>query len=572
MNILGLSIFGKNPSAALLVNGKLKAFVEEERFTRVKSADGDFPIHSIIHCLSTEKIKISDVDEIAIGWDFSEYKFKVPLFLAKKFIHGEIASNKNNLGFIELLSKNPNHIKSLIKYELTKINQEKKLPPISFFSHHLSHAASSFYSSGFGKSLILVMDGSGEMDATSVYLGNGNEITKIKSFELPNSLGWFYSSISSFLGFKAYEEDGFLMGLASYGEYDSGISKKIDQLLEYKDGEYHVDHELAFFGKQTQSSTYGDKLIKVFGKPRLKDEKITQYHKNLAFAAQEKLEKTVLSLANYYSNLFQVDNVCLAGGVSLNVKTNMSLFQIGSFKNIFIQPVSHDAGVALGAAQLSSLKHNERAIFPMDHVYYGTDYKNAQIKKVLDNIGVRYQKVGNISELAAEKISGGEIVAWFQGKMEVGPRALGNRSLLANPLDRKIWDKINSKIKYRDPWRPFCPSLTKKAANELIDPRLGKESYFMGCAHQVSEDVADKIPAVVHVDKSTRPQLVLAKTNKKYHLLLENLGQITGHEIVLNTSLNVKGEPIAESHLDALRFFYSTGTDYLAIGDFWIKK
>lgn len=572
MNILGISAFGQNPAACLLSKGRLIAFAEEERFLRLKSAYGYSPLNAVKYCLKEAGLSLKDIKTVAVGWDHNKYRFQIPLFLIKSWLkYGHISGDSSILPSLkELLSQHPTLTKKRISLDLKKLGLKVKTPPIKFFSHHLSHAASTFYASGFKDSAIIIMDGSGENDATTIYHGNGLSIKQVQQIKIPHSLGWFYAGLGAYLGFKPYEQDGFLMGLAPYGKPNTKIAHQIKKIIKLTKNGYTVDPQYTLMGRHTYNQHFSDSLVKLFGKPRLHHQPITQHHKNIAYAAQNALEQAALHLAHISLQQTNSSNLCLAGGVALNIKMNGRIKESGLFDHMFIQPVSHDAGVALGAAMLASREFGHDPRFTMKHTYFGPSFSDSQIAATLKEAKVPYKKPGNITDKVAAAVAKGKIVAWFQDRMEVGPRALGNRSILADPTTKGINDYINDNVKHRDPWRPFCPSFTSHGSKDYF---LGEsESHYMIVGYDITKKLRSKIPAVIHVDGSARPQTVLKSTNPKYHEIIKKVGKLTGVECVLNTSLNVKGEPIARTPEDALRCFYSTGIDFLALGPFWLEK
>jgi carbamoyltransferase len=576
MIVLGLSIFEQNPAAAIIIDGEIVAYAEEERFIRFKNADGFFPIKAVEFCLKKTKVKLEDLDQIAVGWDYQKYQWFIPWFSFKSSLKhwpSLLQGSQSNSFLLNILSRKPALIKKKIILALGQIEKTVIEDKINFFSHHLSHAASAFYPSPFKKSLVLVMDGSGEERAISVYRGQGHNLEELSKTELPHSLGWFYAAFSAFLGFQPYSEAGFLMGLAAYGEVQADLLKKIENILEIKDGQIKVNGDYLLLGKHNYHEDFSDLLLQVFGEQRLKNEEITQDHRDLARTVQYHLEETVLKYLTYLKKRYRLHNLCLAGGLAQNVKLNGRIKESGLFKSIFIQPISHDGGAAIGAGLLASLELGSKRSKLLQNVYLGPSYSNQEIKDLLDNAKVKYKKLSfeKISQLTAQALAKNKIVAWFQGSMEGGPRALGNRSILANPLNPKIPDLVNQQVKYRDAWRPFCPSVTEEKASRYFE-NIGEEGKYMIVAYQVKKSMQKNIAAVTHIDGSARPQLVDKKNNPRFHQLLKDFGKLTGHEILINTSLNVKGEPIACTPLDALRCFFSTGIDILVIGDFILYK
>ncbi len=576
MIILGLSIFEQNPAAAIIIDGELVVYAEEERFIRFKNADGFFPTKAVEFCLKKTKLDLADVDQIAIGWDYQKYQWFIPWFSLKstfKYWPSLLGGNQSSSFLLNILSRKPALIKHRIALALKQIEKTPIKDKIKFFSHHLSHAASAFYLSSFKKSLVLVMDGSGEERTISVYEGQGKNLKELSKTELPNSLGWFYAAFSAFLGFQPYSEAGFLMGLAAYGEVQPDLLKKIQNILQIKDGQIKVKGEYLLLGRHNYHEDFSDRLIELFGEQRLKEEEITQEHRDLARTVQYHLEETVLKYLSYLKEKYRLNNLCLAGGLAQNVKLNGRIKESALFKSIFVQPISHDGGAAIGAGLLASLELGSKRSKALESVYLGPSYDDQEIKDLLDNAKVKYKKLPfeTISQLTAQALADNKIVAWFQGAMEGGPRALGNRSILANPLNPEMPDLVNQQVKYRDAWRPFCPSVTKEKASRYFE-NISDEGKYMIVAYQVKKSMQKHIAAITHIDGSARPQVVDKNTNPRFHKLLKDFAKLSGHEILINTSLNVKGEPIACTPLDALRCFYSTGIDILVLGDFILYK
>jgi carbamoyltransferase len=572
--ILGVSAFGQNPGACLLRDGQLVAFAEEERFLRIKGANLRFPGRAINYCLREAGARIDEVSLIAVGWNADKYRWQMPLFFAKNWWrHGRKSGERAAYGQIwkEIFDQQPGAIRRRIELGLRSHGHGDAVPRIEFVDHHLAHAASAFYASGFDESAILVLDGSGEDRSTSFYQGKGLEIRDRGCVEFPDSLGWFYAAVTAYLGFVPYEEEGFTMGLAPLGKPQPEIEDKMRRLLAWGgDGSYSVDPRFTLLGRHSFNEHFSDELVELLGPPRLQGQPLEQWHRDVALAAQNRLEEAVLRLARHATGDGRVRRLCLAGGVALNCKMNGMLAQSGIVDEIFVQPASHDSGTALGAAMWLARQAGQDPRFSMQHARWGPASSAAEVEKTLKTAGVRYERPGSVEEKAAEMIASGKVVAWFQGRMEVGPRALGGRSILADATAAGMNDHVNARVKFRDAWRPFCPSLGKDAAQRfLVNP---KESRFMTVAYEVKPEARREIPAVIHVDGSTRPQVVERETDARYHRLLELLAKEKGAAIVLNTSLNVKGEPIACAPMDALRCFYSSGLDALAIEDFWVEK
>jgi len=577
MLILGLTTFIQNPAACILRDGQLIAFAEEERFIRLKGAEGHFPARAVNYCLEEAGASLKEVDKIAVGWNFEKYRFKMPLFFFFFWWRYGRRAPRNSYGTVlnEIVSQQPEYIRRRIKFGLRNSGHAGKVPPIEFISHHLAHAASAYYASGFDHAAILVMDGSGEERSTSLYLGKENGLYEQDYIILPDSLGWFYASISAYLGFTPYLENGFLMGLAPYGKFRRDIAEKIEQVLQLDSkGKYRLDPIYTLLGSHDYHEHFSNQLVELLGPPRLREEPIKQRHKDIAYACQNLLEKAVLALASKATKEGSIRRLCLAGGVALNCKANGVLARSGLIDEIFVQPVSHDAGSALGAAMIVAQNSGDNPRFKMKHVRWGPKFSPSEVKKILDEAGVKFSKPKSIEKTTAEAIARGKIVAWFNGRMEVGPRALGARSILADPSKARMKDLINARVKHRDPWRPFCPSIIEETSHQYLDGLSEKqeESAFMTVAYQVFENRRKKIPAVIHVDGSTRPQTVNRNIDRKYHNLIKIVGDKTGVPVILNTSLNIKGEPIVCTPHDALRCFSSSGLDALAIEGFWLEK
>jgi carbamoyltransferase len=571
--ILGLSTFGQNPGACIVRDGRLLAFVEEERFVRVKGAFGRFPGRAVNYCLREAGATLDAVDAIAIGWDAEKYRWRMPLFFAKNWLrHGRHAEG-GSYGTIwkELADQRPAAIRHRVTLGLRAAGHQGRIPRIEFVGHHLAHAASAFYASGWDAAAILVMDGSGEDHSTSFYEGRGLDVVDRGHVDMPDSLGWFYAAVTSYLGFMPYEEEGFTMGLAPYGRPRPDLEEKIARLLSLgSDGVYRVDPQYTLLGRHGFGEHFSDQLVELLGPPRLAGEPLVDRHKDVAYAAQARLEEAVLRLVRHATDGGRLRKLCLAGGVALNCKMNGVVTHSEWVDETFVQPASNDSGTALGAALWLARQAGEDPRFRMDDARWGPASTPAEVARVLEIAGVRWTEPAAVEEQAADAIAAGKVVAWFDGRMEVGPRALGARSILADATVPGMNDVVNARVKFRDPWRPFCPSLTDAAAAELLD--RPKEARFMTVAYPVREAARARIPSVIHVDGTTRPQTVSPRIQPRYHGVLARLGRSRGAEIVLNTSLNVKGEPIACTPQDALRCFFSSGIDALAIEGFWVEK
>lgn len=573
MIVVGLSPFGQNPAASILIDGRLVAFAEEERFIRIKSAFGKFPVRALAYCLKEARITLREVDCIAVGWDSNAYKYKMPFIAASLWLRYGLGrgSNSYDNALHELVAWRPENALKHIQYGLYGMGYKGRIPRIEFINHHLSHAASSFYASGFENATILILDGSGEERSTTIYKGEGLDLSEIKSVNVPHSLGWFYAATTAYLGFKPYEDDGFVMGLAPYGKATDEMREKVAQLLHLQEsGEYTVNPRFTLMGTHSWNEHFSDEYVNLFGLPRQPGMQMTQRHKNIAFAVQERLEQVILSIGRTAIRETGYHDLCLAGGVALNCKANGVLAQSDFVNKLYVQPASHDAGAALGAAMIVARDGGDNPSFSQKHSRWGPSYTDEEIKHVLDESMVSYSVQKNLTSKVADAIVSGKIVARFSGRMEAGPRALGGRSILANPAIKGMNDVINERIKHRDPWRPFCPSMTEESIKRYIEKP--KETRFMTVIYDVPGKIRNDIQSVIHVDGTTRPQSVSVKEDNEYYNIIQLVGEKTGVPVVLNTSFNVKGEPIVCTPADALRCFYSTGIDAMVIGNFWIEK
>jgi len=580
MKILGMFGLGTsngcNPAACLLVDGKLIAMAEEERFLRFKGGWSLFPVKATQFCLKFAGIDLGDVDYIAFGWDGTKYPWRMIPPLAKAWAHytrlGTARMDSDRDIYANLALCSAAHLRHQITDTLRAAGFIGKVPPLEFIPHHLAHAASTFFCSGFEKSAILIIDGSGEMDCTSSFTGEGLRITRHPSahYTIPNSLGWFYAGMTEYLGFKPYNDEGKVMGLAPYGCHDEEIARKIEKIISFRKGHYRVDPSYLTLGMHNHGKYFSDRMVELCGQPRARESHLQQGHKDVAYEAQRALERCATALVDRLMEQTGAENLCLAGGVCMNCKMNGVLQNNPRVKNIFVQPVSSDAGTALGAALALSARLGEDPRFRMEHAYWGPAYSDSDIEKHLDEYKLPRTKVDNIEIAVARLLVEGKFVGWFQGRMEMGARALGNRSILADARNPEVKDRINREVKHREGFRPFAPSLLDEAKDRFLENP--SESPFMILAYKAKESTKHLIPAVVHVDGTVRPHTVKKDINPRYWKLIKEFESITGIPVILNTSFNVRGEPIVCSPGDAIRCFYGTGLDALAIGDYLLTK
>ena len=564
---LGISCYYHDSAAALLKAGHVVAAVEEERFSR-KKFDDDYPKMAIEWCLNEAKIKPSQIDSVAF--------YDKPILKFERLLDNYIAVAPRGLfSFLDIIPKWLHKrlwIKSEIKKSLKGFKGE-----IIFPDHHLSHAAHTFYTSPFEESAILTVDGVGEWSTTSFGYAKDNSIKLTHDIRWPHSLGLFYSAFTYFLGFQVNEGEYKLMGLASYGKprfYDTILNNLIDVK---SDGSIHLD--MSYFAFTYDKVMTNQKFAKLFGiEPRKRDEKAEQIHYDIGASAQKVLEEILLKMVNHVYSKTKMNNLCLGGGVALNGVANYRILKEGQFENVHIPPSPGDAGSAVGCAQyLYHIYHkNPRAIEQdqskviLENVYVGPSYSNDEIKSFLDSKGISYEKLETQELLAntAQLIVDGNIVGWYQGKMEWGPRALGCRSILADPRKAEMKDILNEKIKHREAFRPFAPSILEEYVTEYFE--IDRTSPYMLMVAPVKKP--QEIPAVTHVDGTGRLQTVHKNANPLYYDLISEFYKITKVPVIINTSMNVMGEPIVNTPEQAYSMIVKTDMDCIVMGNYLVRK
>jgi len=564
---LGISCYYHDSAAALLKDGHVIAAVEEERFSR-KKFDDDFPENAIEWCLSESKIKPSQIDSVAF--------YDKPVLKFERLLDNYIAVAPRGLySFLDVIPKWLHKrlwIKNEIRSILKGFNGE-----IIFPEHHMSHAAHAFYTSPFEDSAILTIDGVGEWSTASFGYAKNNSINITNDIRWPHSLGLFYSAFTYFLGFKVNEGEYKLMGLSSYGDpkyYDLILDKLIDVK---DDGSIHLN--MKYFAFTHDKVMTNEKFADLFGiLPRTNDEKALQVHFDIGASAQKVLEDVILKMTNHVYKKTKMKNLCFGGGVALNGVANYKILKEGPFDNVHIPPSPGDAGSAVGAAQyLYYIYHKNSRIISKnnselirENVYVGPSFSNEEIIHFLDSENVSYQVFDRESLLkkTAQLIADGNIVGWYQGKMEWGPRALGNRSILADPRRENMKDIINAKIKHRESFRPFAPSILEEYVSEYFDMEI--PSPYMLMVSPVKKP--KKIPAVTHVDGTGRLQTVSKESNPLYYDLIYEFNKITNVPVIINTSMNVMGEPIVNTPEQAYQMIVKTDMDYIVMGNNLVKK
>ena len=591
-SILGISAFYHDSAACILKDGKIIAAAQEERFTR-KKHDASYPKNAINFVLDYANLNLSEVDQIVF--------FEKPFLKFERLLETYVAFAPK--GFVSFSKAMPLWIKeklfqkNLLFNNLKEHDKNYKSDENIFFSdHHLSHAASAFFPSPFEEAAVLTADGVGEWATTTVAIGKGNELDIKKEIHFPHSLGLLYSAFTYYTGFKVNSGEYKLMGLAPYG--NPSYEDKIKELIDIKeDGTFRLNQK--YFNYATGLTMTNDHFHNLFGqKPRdPKNEKLTQFHMDIASSIQKVTEEIMIRLAKAIRNEYGIKNLCLAGGVALNCVANGKILKEKIFDNIWIQPAAGDAGGSLGAALALWYidQGNKRIINPEDDMagsYLGAEFSQDQIEEELKLIGANYEVLNyeNLIDKTSDYLSKEKAIGWFQGRMEFGPRALGGRSILGDPRSDKMQKNLNLKVKYRESFRPFAPSILKEDLSDWFD--INVDSPYMLLVADIKLDKQIKmsdeqkklfgidklnikrseIPAVTHVDYSARIQTVDKKNNKPYYDLISKFKEKTGCPVVVNTSFNVRGEPIVNTPKDAFNCFMGTELDYLVIGNCVLDK
>jgi len=558
MITLGLNYSQMHDSSACLVrDGELVFAVAEERISRVKH-DARFPALSIQACLDFAKIRPDQVDEVCVGWQAPSATFRQDLRL--------FATGGWPATYLNVLNS-ARHFASMQHQHGGQSPFRHQFGPTKaryrFVDHHLAHALSCYSYSGFDDAAVVVMDGRGAWEATSIWRGSKGRVYPILTINWPDSIGLFYAVFTGFLGFVPNSDEWKVMGLAPYGKPGVDLS----MFLDIYACPYEV-HTAKLVGNG--SNPYADWPM-MFGSPREPESEIGELHKDIAYAVQDMCEAAMLNVVRLALEKTHSKNLCLAGGVALNSKANGKIASSGIVDNIFVQPAASDDGVALGAALTPFLDGGQRLpLNPMRHAYLGPSFDDESIESALKTYKIRASRLSDPAATAAEMLSQGKILGWFQGRMEFGPRALGNRSIIADPRDPEMNTKVNNAVKFREWWRPFAPSFTKEAAPEYLESAY--DSPFMILTAQVRPEKRSIIPSVTHVDGSARPQTVEKEINPPYYRLIDEFGKRTGVPVIMNTSFNLRGEAIVHTPTDAIRTFFSSGMDSLVLGSFLVEK
>ena len=591
--ILGISAFYHDSAATILVDGKIIAAAQEERFTR-KKHDSSYPFNAIEFVLDFAKIKLKDIDQIIF--------FEKPFLKFERLLETYVAFAPR--GFKSFCMAMPVWLKDKLFQKKMLFNELKRhddnfndIKKIYFSDHHLSHAASAFFPSPFEEAVVLTADGVGEWATTTVAIGKGNKLEIKKEIHFPHSLGLLYSAFTYYTGFKVNSGEYKLMGLSPYGNpiYEDKIKSKLIDIKE--DGSFHLDQ--SYFNYATGLTMTNKKFENLFGQKvrNPQHEKLTQFHMDIAASIQKVTEDIMIKITKSLKEEFNISNLCLAGGVALNCVANGKILKEKIFDNIWIQPAAGDAGGSLGAALALWYieQNNPRTINNEDNMqgsYLGPEYPQKEIEEQLDAAGAKYEilKDEELLDKTATDIANEEAIGWFQGRMEFGPRALGGRSILGDPRSEKMQKNLNLKVKFRESFRPFAPSILRENLSEWFD--LNVDSPYMLMVSNINKNKAIKmtedqknlfgidklnikrseIPAVTHVDYSARIQTVNKRTNEKYFRLIEKFKEKTNCPVLVNTSFNVRGEPIVNTPRDAFNCFMGTDLDKLVIGNCYLDK
>lgn len=568
MYILGISCYYHDSAAALIKDGIIIAAAEEERFSRIKH-DNAFPSRAIAFCLRKAGIKSGDLAYVVF--------YEKPFLKFERIFLTAFAYAPYSYGFFRESMKEWFFDKLWIKTQIIKeldISQKQLL----FSEHHISHAASSFFCSPFEKAALLSVDGVGEWTTTSWGIGNGTKLELKEEIRFPHSLGLLYSTFTTFTGFEVNEGEYKVMGLAPYGK--PKYVEEIYKLMQVaRDGSFYLRPEY-FSYPYSLKGIYTKKFEEIFGTANTKSDEVIPYYADIAASIQVVLEEELIKIANYVYEKTGLEHLCFAGGVALNSAANWKILNKTKFKELFIQPAAGDSGGALGAALWTyhTVLGNKRTVTGLPHVYFGESEEDEATKQFLKKENIAYKKAKTdeqLIETVVEKMSQGKVIGWVQDAFEWGPRSLGHRSILADPRTKEMKDIVNRKIKFREAFRPFAPSVILEKAPEYFETK-GKESHspfqFMLYVLPVEKSKRGQLGAITHMDGTARPQFVQKAVNPRYHTLIKAFGEKTGVPVVLNTSFNLKGEPIVNTSKEAFHTFQKSGIDTLVINNYIIEK
>lgn len=571
MNILGITAFFHDSAACLIQDGKLVAFAEEERFDRQKRTPF-YPRNAVEFCLKQGGISINEIDHVGYYVDPRQYIMR-NVWLAIRNFPASLALLKSGAAYLPLSERlwNMTHLKRIIARE-HGANRDARFR-IHYIPHHLAHAAAAYFVSPFDDAAIITIDAACDSQSTSVLRGEGGQLLEFgragNLSTFPHTLAGFYTAFTQFLGFRVGTDEYKVMGLAAFGQPE--FRKQMERVVQIdREGKLRLSLDYFNFHTAGVNKFYSKKMETIFGPARKPDAPITERHHNIAASIQYVLEERVLEIAEYAARLSPSANLCLGGGVALNCLMNKRLVEAGPFENVYIMPVANDAGCSIGAAfYIYNQLLKKPKTFMLEHVYLGPEYSDTDYRSALEKNNLIWRRSENIFEETARLLSEGNIVGWFQGRMEGGPRALGNRSMLADPRKSSMQEKINLRIKNREYFRPFAPSILEEHVDDYFFRKTS--TPYMIVVSDVKEDKKTRIPAVVHADGTARPQVVCKKTNLRYHKLISEFYQITGVPVLLNTSFN-ESEPIVCSPDDAINCYLRVGLDVLVLGDYIVVR
>jgi carbamoyltransferase len=571
---LGLFEGHYDPAVAIVRDGTVLAYAEEERFRRYKHAPRLYPDYALRWCLDTAGCAIDDITAVGINWNapaFADGRMASFFEEMRRDFPVDAGTMAWQRGLLARFT--PSALQAHHERQWRRLFGARRFPPLVFFPHHEVHAFQTFRQSGFDAALVITIDGSGDDACTVLWRGDSTGLTELRRIRMPHSLGWVYAAITEYLGFEAYDGEYKVMGLAAYGHPNADLAVRLGRLVRVADDgiEYRVAPEYIHYGPHSTSDRYTDHLPELLGRsPITKGESHDAWHHDLAFETQALLEQAVERLVVWGIRETGLRRLCIGGGVGLNVKLNSRLFRHPELRDVFAHPLCSDGGAAHGVALMAC--HHAEGTSPerLDTLALGPAFDHAAVVRALEMAKVPFTVPEQLAETVAAELAAGRIVGWVDGRMEAGPRALGHRSILADPRRVEARDRVNAVIKYREMWRPFCPSMPAERASDYLVQHT--RAPFMIIAFEATERMAREAPAVVHVDGTARVQLVDEAMEPRYHAILTAFGRRTGTPILLNTSFNVKGEPIVCTPFDALRTFWSTGLDLLVLGDCLVRK
>lgn len=571
---IGIAEGPVDPAVAAVRDGRVVAYAEEERLIRAKHAHGVYPIRSLEYCLDEAGVSFADVEAVCVGWDVPRYTDGT----IAGFFDGlarsmpvDAATRRWQRSTVERFSAKS--VEDRHRRAWRKQFGDLEFPPMRSAPHHFTHAFQASMQSPFESCLVLTVDGSGDVHTTVLWFKDGTQLVPLREITMPHSLGWFYAAFTEYLGFDAYDGEYKVMGLAAHGSPRPELRDKVARVLRPAgDGvEFRLEPSYVHYGEHSWSGRFTDALPELLGRaPRRPGEAITQWHTDLAFSVQEALEEAACRLVSWGAAETGARALCIGGGVGLNVKMNSRLLRLPAIDNLLAHPLCADSGAAAGAAL--AVSHRELGVLPerLTTLALGPSYGDGEIKDILDGCHVPYERPTDLDETIADDLVAGRIVGWFQGRLEAGPRALGQRSILADARSVGVRDTVNDAIKQRELWRPFGPAMLAEARDRYFDD--GIDSRFMTLAFTANRRLVEDAPAIVHTDGTVRVQLVHQESSPALHSLLEAFDRRTGVPVLLNTSFNIRGEPIVCSPQDALRTFWATGLDVLAVGPYVVRK